>query len=130
MNPFTVDYIEDAATKRVNYLRRGKTYEASNYDTPENGIHLCGQHVNETEPTTVAAYRLSSDLAVRLFDVARDIACVEKDAGDFVVDLCLDGDIVDDFYSNRQLWPLAIAAWNAALGLPVPSEAERVGGAE
>lgn len=105
---FTLNYIEDAATAR----RDGN----SNYDPPRNGIHLCGQTDDGEQPTTVARYPMPADTARRLFALAREAAATasEEEGEDFIVDLCIDGDIVDDFTTTRQLWPRAIAAWNEA----------------
>jgi hypothetical protein len=113
MGLWTENYIEDAATRVETSVYRGRQYRHSNYRTPVDGIHLCGQHSNGEEPCTTAVYPMRPDEARRLFEVAKTVAEVERDGGDFVVDLCIGGDITDDFYSNRQLWPRAIEAWNA-----------------
>jgi hypothetical protein len=114
---FTLDYIEDAATaRRTIHLRDGGTLtdSASNYDPPRNGIHLCGQTDDGEQPTTVARYPMGWREAARLFDIAREVASCESGSESFIVDLCINGDVVDDFSTNRQLWPRAIAAWNEA----------------
>jgi hypothetical protein len=113
--PWSLDYIEDAATVRRSIYRPNGTLftdKASNYDPPENGIHLCGVTDDEEQPTTAAVYPMPPALARRLFDVAYDVARCEREEGDFVVDLCLADSIEEDFWSNRQLWPRAIEAWN------------------
>jgi len=115
--PWTENYIEGAATiRRSIYRRDGSMFTdcASNYDPPTNGIHLCGVTDDELQPTTAAVYRVGADKARELFDMAREVAECGEDEGDFIVDLCQRDEITEDFRSNRQLWPRAIAAWNAA----------------
>lgn len=112
--PWSLDYIEDAATKRIDIKSpSGKVWTGnSNYDPPENGIHLCGQTDDGEQPTTVAAYPMAGQIAA--FLMAKEVAECGKNEHDFVVDLMINGSIEEDFYSNRQLWPRAIEAWNAA----------------
>lgn len=110
-----LDYIEDAATVRRSIYRSNGTLftdRASNYNPPDNGVHLCGVTDDEEQPTTVAAYRMPVGQAGEAWQVAKDVAECEKDAADFVVDLFIDGSCETDFWSNRQLWPRAIEAWN------------------
>jgi hypothetical protein len=111
-----LDYIEDAATRREAIrFRDGRICDpcASNYDPPWTGVHLCGQTDDGIQPTTVAAYAMRAAEVGRLFVAAKSAAECVKGEHDFIVDLCIGGDIIEDFYSNRQLWPRAIDAWNA-----------------
>lgn len=113
---WTLDYIEDAATAR-RVIRRPNgtifTDRASNYETPYSGVHLCGVTDDGEQPTTVASYPMSARLARVLFDAARVVSECGSGEHDFIVDLCIDDEIGEDFHSNRQLWPRAIDAWNA-----------------
>jgi len=84
--------------------------EHAYYNPPINGIHLCGQGIDDSA-ATAAAYPMSADRAQQLFATARDVAECAEDEGDFIADLFIGGDIVDDFWTNRQLWPLALTAW-------------------
>lgn len=113
---WTTNYIEDAATRRVTLRSPRGNFDlnASNYDPPDNGIHLCGVTDDGLQPTTAAVYPMSASDAKRLFDLAKSVAECADDERDFVVDLCIDDSIEEDFSTNRQLWPRAIAAWNAA----------------
>jgi hypothetical protein len=114
--PWHVDYIEDAATARRSIYRRDGslfTNKASNYDPPANGVHLCGVTDDEGQPTTMAVYRMAASEACEAFEAAKAVAECDKDAADFVVDLCIADSIENDFWSNRQVWPRAIEAWNA-----------------
>lgn len=112
-----LNYIADAATKRVT-LRSGMGRvwtNVSNYDPLEGcGVHLCGQSDDGEQPTTVANYRMRNEAeARRLWELARSVAeCSSREEEDFLVDLVTPDGIEDDFSSNRQLWPRAIAAWN------------------
>lgn len=114
---WTLDYIEDAATVRESlYLRNGTLISdrLSNYETPSNGIHLCGVTDDGEQPTTVAVYPMAEKQARAAWQLAKEVAECGKDEGDLIVDLCVGDSIEDDFWSNRQLWPRAIDAWNAA----------------
>jgi hypothetical protein len=113
-----IGYIENAATCRRPIFRADGTLftdKASNYDPPENGVHLCGQTDDGEQPTTVAAYPARRSDAAALWAVAKEVAECGRDEADFVVDLFVGGDVESDFWSNRQLWPRAISAWNARL---------------
>jgi hypothetical protein len=87
--------------------------QVSNYDPPATGVHLCGVTDDDQQPTTVATYCAPADKARDLWRAARAVAECSKDEADFVVDLFVDDQVEDDFWSNRQLWPRAIASWNA-----------------
>ena len=118
---WTENYIPDAATARVTITGRdGRKWEGnSNYDPLDGfGVHLCGQTDDGKQPTTVANYQMRNEQEARkLWALAREVAeCPTRDEEDFIVDLILPEGTVDDFSSNRQLWPRAIAAWNAAKG--------------
>lgn len=116
-----LDYIPDAATARCTIVspRTGEAWHGnSNYDPLEGcGVHLCGQTDDGQQPTTVANYPMRDINEARvLWQLARTVAeCASRDEEDFLVDLVLPEGIADDFSSNRQLWPRAIAAWNAIL---------------
>jgi hypothetical protein len=112
---WSLDYIEDAATVRRSIHRPDGTLftdKASNYDPPANGIHLCGQTDDGKQPTTVAVYIMPAGQAWDYWTLAKEVAECGKDEADFIVDLCMDDSIEGDFWSNRQLWPRAIEAWN------------------
>lgn len=116
-SPWSTSYVEGAATLRVSIYRPdGSLFcdDASNYDTPENGVRLCGQTDDGKQPTTVAAYSMRPAIAELNWRLAREVAMCGREEADFVVDLCIAGSIEDDFWSNRQLWPRAIEAWNTA----------------
>lgn len=117
MMGWTLGYIEDAATYRTTVRSpRGTVFtDVSNYDPLEGyGVHLCGQSDDGQQPTTVANYPMADEAEAReLFELARSVAEVhDRDEEDFIVDLITADGLVDDFSSNRQLWPRAIAAWN------------------
>lgn len=116
---WSLGYIDDAATARFTLVSpRGTVFEdVSNYEPLEgSGVHLCGQSDDGKQPTTVANYPMRSKVEARfLWELARSVAeCASRDEEDFLVDLILPDGIVDDFSSNRQLWPRAIEAWNFA----------------
>lgn len=114
-SPWILDYVEDAATSRRSIHRPDGTLftdQASNYDTPVDGIHLCGQTDDGVQPTTVAVYHMPRAETRAYWHLAKEVAECPKDEADFVVDLCIDDSIEDDFWSNRQIWPRAIEAWN------------------
>lgn len=120
MARFALNYIDDAATARVTLVSpAGRVYtNVSNYDPLDGwGVHLCGHTDDGEQPTTVANYPMGKG-APRLWQLARDVAECGKDEADFIVDLVTPGGIVDDFWSNRQLWPRAIEAWNSAPPTP------------
>lgn len=117
MTRWTLNYIEDAATKRHTIRRRGRAdiTDVSNYHPIEGaGVHLCGQSDDGQQPTTVSNYRMRDAAeATHLWELARSVAeCASREEEDFLVDLVLPDGISDDFSSNRQLWPRAIDAWN------------------
>lgn len=118
LEAWATNYIADAATARVTITSPdGRKWEGnSNYDPLEgSGVHLCGQTDDGQQPTTVANYPMRNEAEAReLWQIAKDVAdCVFRDQEDFLVDLVTPDGIADDFSSNRQLWPRAIAAWNA-----------------
>jgi hypothetical protein len=72
------------------------------YDPIENGVHICGisyRRTDEGEFQTVANF--ASDQPRQLFERLREFAVPHEEA-DLVVDLCIDGDIVEDFSIRRQ----------------------------
>lgn len=111
---YSAELIADYATRR-DYTTSPTTgvHEHAFYDPPTNGIHLCGCDMNDAA-ASAAIYAMPAKRARDLFSLAQSVAECGKDEGDFVVDLCIAGDMEDDFWTNRQLWPLAVAAWNAA----------------
>jgi hypothetical protein len=108
---FSADLIDGYATRVEVTHWRGKPHEHAYYDPPENGIHLCAQGAFEAS-ATAARYPMGAKRARDLFVIAKAVAECGPDEGDFVADLCVSGDIIDDFWTNRQIWPQAIAAWN------------------
>lgn len=115
--PYTADLIPDYATKRETIHWKGRSYDDnSNYDPPANGIHLCGQTDDGKQFATAQSYPMDAAKARRLFAIARDVAACSIYESDFVVDLFINNSCDEDFHTNRQLWPHAIAAWNAADG--------------
>lgn len=122
---WSLNYIENAATKRRVVMYRGKIADpnASNYDPPATGVHLCGQTDDGEQPTTVAAYPMPARMARELWAVAREVAACPEGEEDFVVDLMVGGlSGPEDFFSNRQLWPRAIGAWNNRASSPSVGE--------
>lgn len=114
---WALDYIDDAATARVTYRWNGREYpDNSNYYLPDSGIHLCGQTDDGEQPTSVARYEMPDTLARKNFELAKVAEC-SRDEADFLVDLCVNDGVIADFWSNRQLWPRAIDAWNVAASL-------------
>jgi hypothetical protein len=72
------------------------------YDPTHNGVHICGisyQRTAEGEFQTVANF--PSDHPRALFEQLREFA-VPHEQADLVVDLCIDGDIGEDFSIRRQ----------------------------
>lgn len=120
MTTWTLGYIDDAATARIDIRSRdGQLWVGnSNYDPLPGGgagVHLCGQTDDGEQPTTVANFEMAcADEARTAWNLAREAAACDFEDADFIVDLFIDGDGNDDFPSNRQLWPRAIAAWNDA----------------
>lgn len=99
-------YIENAATWR-------DADGNSNYMPCDNGVHLCGQTDDGEQPVTLQNYPFPHN-ARHMWQAAKDVAeCPYGEPHDFVVDLMIGGDLVDDFCSNRQLWPRALAVWAA-----------------
>lgn len=111
---FSADLIPNYATRTCTTRWRGRTFEHAFYDPPENGIHLCAVGAFEAA-ASAAIYPMPAKQAREFWEMARDVAACERDECDFVVDLCVGGQIDEDFLTNRQLWPRAINAWNAAL---------------
>lgn len=108
---FSAELLPNYGTRVCTTKHRGRIHEHAYYDTPTNGIHLCGQGAFEAS-ATAARYPMSAPEARRLFAIAKGVAECTKDEGDFVADLFVAGDVEEDFWTNRQLWPLAIKAWN------------------
>lgn len=106
--------LEELAGARFNW--RGD----SNYDPCVVGLHLCGQCQapgdDFEQPFTVANIPARDhDQAKAMFEAARAVAECSEPESDFICDLCLGNPLsgtetVDDFYTNRQLWPLLHAA--------------------
>lgn len=109
---FSAELIPSYATKQAITVWNGKQHVHAYYDPPHNGIHLCAPDIADAA-ATAQRYPMSASLARALFDLAKAEAECPDDEMDFVVDLCIAGEISEDFGSNRQLWPHAIAAWNA-----------------
>lgn len=116
MKAWTADFIEDAATQRVDVRGTdGRLWTGNSNYAPlaRSGIHLCGQTDDGEQPTTIANYPMRDRAeAERAWQLARVAECPFEEA-DFIVDIVVDGDVPDGFPSNRQLWPRAIEAWNA-----------------
>ncbi|MHC3128153.1 hypothetical protein OB03_13110 [Brevundimonas sp. GN22] len=69
-----------------------------------NGIHVCGVHPDGDNCLTVLNLPLEHGAARSLFDAAKaELSEPDKDESDFIVDLCVDGDINEDFRMNRQM---------------------------
>jgi hypothetical protein len=72
------------------------------YDPIDNGVHICGisyERREDGEFQTVANF--PSDHPRELFEQLREFAVSHAEA-DLVVDLCIDGDIIEDFSICRQ----------------------------
>lgn len=78
------------------------------YAPCRNGIHICGIDDARDEFVTVANH---PGVSRSLFDKLRNEFAIDDDP-DVVVDLMVDGDIVDDFRARRQSLA-AIAAMSA-----------------
>lgn len=103
----TALYISDAA------IYRDKDGN-SNYNPCSCGVHLCGQTDDGKQPTTMQNYPAATeDEARQMWLVARVFAECEEDEADFIVDLMIDDEVQFDFWSNRQIWPRAIEAWES-----------------
>lgn len=78
----------------------------SNYAPCRTGLHLCGATPDGEQPYTAANFPADgrSD-AMLMFDAAKAIAECGKEEADFCCDLMINGDHVDDFWTNRQLFP-------------------------
>lgn len=124
---WSLSYIDTTARRSI-YRADGSLFTdcASNYDPPENGVHLCGQTGDGVQPTTVATYPMFPAQAESAWLIAKDVAECEEGEADFIVDLCLGGQLECDFWSNRQLWPRAIEAWNLVLLPPHPTLPEQL----
>lgn len=90
---WSLDYVDDAATKRVDIRSpAGRLWTGcSNYETPQNGVHLCGETDDGEQPTTVAVYPMPRGSVEPNWRRAREVAMCGRDEADFVVDLFLDG---------------------------------------
>jgi hypothetical protein len=110
MQEWSASLITNYATRRDYSGKREHAY----YDPPENGIHLCGSDIHDAA-ATAAVYPMSAKVARDLFAVAKEAAECGKEEADFVVDLFVNGDVVEDFWTNRQLWPRAIDEWNRSI---------------
>jgi hypothetical protein len=82
----------------------------------KSGLHLCGAAIcpsderNFDQAYTAASVDLPSDLAQRLFAVAKDVGECDRESQDYIFDLVIDGDTADDFYTNAQLMgPIRLA---------------------
>lgn len=113
-NVWSADFVPAYATRVCVTLWRGRQHEHAYYDPPSNGVHLCASGAFGAA-ATAARYPMSARQARALFKLARQVAECGSEEGDFVADLFIAGDVEDDFWTNRQLWPLAIAAWNKAV---------------
>ena len=103
------DFVPDFGTRIDRTVYRGVEHEHAYYDPPYTGVHLCGEGAFEASAT---AWRMDLDepRARQLWESMREVAECGKDEADFVADLCVDGDVVADFYTNRQLWSAALRA--------------------
>lgn len=96
----------------------------SNYDPCVVGLHICGcamaPSTDFEQPYTAFNIEASSHAVARaMFEAGRAEAECAKDEHDFVCDLNLGSaesgvEHVDDFYTNRQLFPRLVAAARAA----------------
>lgn len=74
------------------------------YHPCRTGIHICGVDDEANEFFSEANYPLRSPHVARLtFSVAKVCRSRQGDPQDFVVDLMIDGDIIEDFYCSRQM---------------------------
>lgn len=89
----------------------------SNYNPCAIGLHLCG-HIDDSkgaQPYTAANIPARThDQAKAMFDAAKAIGECSEEAADFCCDLNLGEarngpEHVDDFWTNRQLWPAILA---------------------
>jgi hypothetical protein len=74
------------------------------YDPCDCGIHLCGSDHEQNRVFTIANFPTTSDSAAQaLWDAVKAECEVEKEAADFLVDLCLSDGIERDFWCSRQM---------------------------
>lgn len=75
------------------------------------GLHLCGSTIDDEQPYTAANFPARDYAGAReMFAAAKAAAECCGDEADFCCDLMIGGDHVDDFWTNRQLWPALAAA--------------------
>lgn len=100
------------------FSARGDTH----YDPCVIGLHLCGDASGQ--PYTAANVPARTHEQARaMFEAARSVAECSKDEADFLCDLNLGSvrggvEHVDDFWTNRQLWPQLVALARAPLPAP------------
>lgn len=76
------------------------------YDPCDCGVHLCGSDDEENRVFTIANFPTGSDADARfLWDRLRAECEVEKEAGDFLVDLAVAEGLERDFWCSRQMLP-------------------------
>lgn len=77
--------------------------QLENYHPPSNGIHVCGTDAAEQNFVTVLVLPAPAPFARRVFDLAKAELASTQERGDLVCDLCIGGDLVDDFWIDRQM---------------------------
>lgn len=104
------------ALREPRFDARGNSY----YAPCEIGLHLCGfgqaPGCDVEQPFTAANLPAPNHATAQaMFDAARREAECPKDEADFLCDLNLGSpdtgtECVDNFYTNRQLWPRLVRA--------------------
>lgn len=88
--------------------------EDSYYNPCRTGLHFCGEAIDDdagSQPYTALNIIYNNPVHARLaFERAKEAATCEQEAESFIVDLQVNDECEDDFYTNRQLFPALIAA--------------------
>ena len=73
------------------------------YHPPHTGIHICGSDDEKNAAMTLGAFPMSEVEARAAFETMKGEFSEPGGDCDVVVDLCVRGDIVDDFGMRRQM---------------------------
>lgn len=86
------------------------------YDPCLTGVHVCGSTPCDQPYTGLNIPADHARAARAKFEALKSEASCSEDEADFVVDLNIDGDCDEDFWSNRQLLQAALRRMSAPDG--------------
>jgi hypothetical protein len=70
------------------------------YHPSKTGIHVCGFDALDS-PITVLNFALEESIAIKKFEAIKE-EFDSGDDGDLILDLCVENDLVDNFWIRRQ----------------------------